>query len=280
MKEETFDELASQLEEQISKSEKTEEAPVQEEKSEQGLLKALMTTAKDYLGKAQTSDLKAEKDRRGSLTESSDDPAKTPKKSGAGYEDSSKYEARKGHGKDDDEDEDDDVPAFMKKKAKKKAMKKSIETEDEESEDSEEVIDVTETVEELQKSVARLEEGVAVFGDLLAEVADPRRDKAMATVMKSLSHIIEKQNKLEKSLGEVQPLMKALAQMPGAPKMVGVQANLKKSVETTEGAETQTVLSKEDKDRLMKAAIEGKISTNEMKKAIATNDASLLEKIK
>jgi len=283
MKEENFDELASELEQKLGqqKEETPASAPAEEPKNDAGLMKALMVAAKDYFGKAQSSDLKAEKDKRGSLIDSSDDPAKSPKKSGAGYPDSSKYEARKGHEDEDEDEEEEEMPKHFKKKSHKKKMKKSYDEVDENEEGEEgedEVIDATEVLEDLQKSVQLIEEGMATFGELLTAMADPRREKNEALILKALTSIIDRQDKIEKSLAEVQPLVKAMSSLPGVPK--AVQSMTLNKSETTEGTGEQSGLSPEDKNRLFNAAVKGKISKSEMKKAIDTNDASILQKIK
>lgn len=287
---------SQELEASIADDQETEQQEETEKDLGKAIVKAIKDTAAPFLAKAQTSTLSAEKDRRGSLTESGKDPAASPKKSGKGYEDSSVYEARKGEDMDDDGDDDeDDAP---KKKAKKKfdfskmkKMKKSVEVEEEDdsSDEDEEMLDATEVVAELHdnvesisKSVDRLEEGMAVFGELLAEQADPRRDVLLANLAKAVTHIITEQKEIKKSLSGVNDLMKAVSSMPGVPKIAGVQMVVNKNdLNKSEGeSETDGVMSSEDKNRLFQAAVQGKISTTEMKKAIQTNDLTILQKIK
>lgn len=189
--EQTDDILAKasqELEESIQQDQETETAAETHQTIGEAIVKAVKDAAAPFLSKAQTSTLSAEKDRRGSLTESKSDPAATPKKSGKGYEDSSVYEARKGEDMDEDDDSDDDKKSSKKSKkknpffSKMKKMKKGYdeETEEDDSDDeSEDMFDATEVVAELgenvesiSKSVQTLEEGMAVFGELLGEMAD------------------------------------------------------------------------------------------------------------
>lgn len=285
--------------EELEKSIKEENAEKQIPSETQDLGKAIVKGITDavapLLEKAHkgspTSDLSAESDKRGTLLESGKDPAETPKKSGGGYGDSKSYTAEKAsedYNDDDmDEDDDDSKPSYFKKK-KKKAKKKFSKSEDwaddEDSDDDDdgvydasEFIDgVSEAVDDLGKSSQRLEDGIAVFGELLAELADPRRDKLQIALAKSLTYLTEKVSKLEKSIQEGNDLMKAVSQLPGVPKIAGM--HLMKSEGQVEGNSGGIQVSKEDRDRLFKAACERRISTSEMKNAIATGDMSCLKK--
>lgn len=286
---------SQELEESITEDQETEAQEEAEKDLGSAIVKAIKTAAAPFLEKAQTSNLSAEKDRRGTLTESGSDPAASPKKSGKGYEDSSKYEARKGEDMDDDGDEDDDSSKKKKKFpfGKMKKMKKSAELEDtddsdDEDFDDEEMYDATEVVAELgknvtqiNKSIDRLEEGMAVFGELLAEQADPRRDVLLTNLAKAVVHIVEQQKEMKKALTGVNDLMKAVATMPGVPKIAGLQMMVNKGdLAKSEGEDVNEELSKEDKDRLFQAAARKQISTAEMSKAMRTRDLSVLDKVK
>ena len=254
------------------------------------IVQAISDGVKSVLAKAggPTTDLPADKDKRGSLLEAGSDPAKSPKKSGKGYDDSSKYEARKGHDmgeEDEDGDEDDkDMPAFFKKKGKKKMikkMKKSYSDEELESEEGEEsdvdatefMNDLGEAVEHLHKSVSSIEEGVAVFGELLAEMADTRRDKLLVNMAKGINLLITENKELKKSMNKHETMMKSISNLPGMPKVVGTHFAAQEAA-TTEGESAQ--VSTADRDRLFQLAVAKKITTGEMQKAIRTGDMSVL----
>jgi hypothetical protein len=304
------DDILEKATQELEESMVEEEAQAETAKGEQDLgkaiIKAVRNAAAPFLSKAQTSDLSAEKDRRGSLTESNKDPATTPKSSSSGYPDSTRYEARKGEDLDDDGDEDgdedeDDKKSKRHKKGKKanpfmskmKKMKKGHEDEedsdDTDVEGDDEMFDATEVVAELgenvaeiNKSVDRLEEGMAVFGELLGEMADPRRDKLLVNLAKAVTHIISEQKEMKKSLSGVNDLMKAVSTMPGVPKIAGLQmiANKTDLAKGEGDVEDRGELSQENKDRLFAAAVARKISTKEMSKAMQTHDLSILERVK
>lgn len=248
----------------------------------EGLAKAVLNAAKDFLTKGKGTDLLAEEDKRGDLTTASADPAKTPKKSGQGYSDSSKYESRKGEDmdeEDEDEDEDEDkMPAFFKKKGKKKAMKKSFEVE--EDEDGE--VDATELVEGIAeqlnyvtKSLHMIQEGLGIFGDVLCDQADPSKDRLLVELAKAVSHIVTEQKEMKKSLAEQVTLFKAIAHAPNSPRIAGFN-NLMEGF----APEKSSQISKADHDALFQLAIKKSISTEEMKKAVRTGDVSILDKFR
>lgn len=278
MKDDLLDTAAAELENSIKEDEQS--AKVEPKDLGKAIVEGVQTAVKDFLAKgkgAQTSDLSAEKDKRGELTGSGKDPAESPKKSGQGYSDSSGYEARKGDDSDDDDDDSDDVPAFFKKKKKGKKVKKSDDVEDDSDEDSDdEAYDATEFVEEMgdavnhmNKSINRLEEGLAVFGELLAEVADARRDKLMVNMAKALTHIVEEQKEIKKSLVAHSTMMKSIAQLPGMPRVAGLFNQAQGTEEVTTSSEgAGTKLSKATHDRLWQMAVQRKITSEEMKKAI------------
>lgn len=285
-----FESASQELEKSIQEDEKAQPTDLGQQ-----LIKSVTNAVQDFLAKGkggQPSELSAEKDKRGSLTESGKDPAESPKKSGKGYDDSTKYEARKGEDM-DDEDDEDDKPSFFKKKKKKKVKKmyKSYDEQDEdtsdEDESADEALDATEFVEELgdavehiNKSVGRLEDGMAVFGELLAEMADPRRDKVLVSLAKAVSHLVQEQKEIKKSLVAHQTLVKAIAQMPGVPRVAGLQLVAQEAEAASVGGAEPKQISQADKDRLFRAAVQKQISTEEMNKAIRTGDLSVLEKVK
>ncbi len=294
MKTSAFDNASRELEDHIAEG---EQKPAQQESASDRIVKALGQVMD--LVKGQTSDLSAEKDRRGALTGAADDPAKSPKKSGGDYPDSSKYEARKGHGKDDDDDDDDDKDGklnFFKKKKSKKVKKAEEEEEEEEELNSDPEADVVDAthfmksvraeIKDLRKTVQEISEGVAVFGELLTGVADPKKDKLLLTMSQAIGHVIKRQDAFEKSL---EPIAKAL-KVPGNPRAAGKQDDLlhkaKPAAEagngettTDEGGEANP-LTQTEKDRLFKACNLRQISSQEMQKAINTNDRSIFERIK
>ena len=276
----------------------------QQEKQEKDLgasiVKAIKDTAAEYFGKAQTTDLKAENDRRGSLTESSQDPAKTAKKTGKEYHDSSKYETRKGDDCDDDMDGDDledkkkskkkmSKMAYMNKMKKMGKMKKSRHGYDDENEGEEfeeSALDATEfveamgeSVEEIEKSMDRMEEGMAVFGELLGEMSDPKRDKLIVNIAKGIGFLVDQMKDLNKSVSAQNDLVKSISQLPGAPRIAGLPAQTVNNDEIKKGEEGDT-LTKGEKDRIFQLATSRRISMDEYRNAIRNNDASILEKVK
>ena len=275
MENSVFEAAASQLEKSIKPD-------VQPSKEAESLKDVLLKAATDFLNKGkggQGTDLEADKDKRGSLIEAGKDPAEHPVKSGQGYKDSSKYEARKGDDEDDMDDEDEDEKESMFKKKKKK-MKKKMDKSGDEDESEDEVVDATEFVEDLgdavdhiNKSVERLEAGMVAFGDLLVDMADPRREKLLVTMAKAISHVIEKQDKIEKSLSQFADLKKAMKE-PSAPKVAGQTI-------VVEGTENKgSILKSEDKNRLFQLASKSKISMEEYKNAVKTGDISILDRFK
>lgn len=289
MEKQELEKLQADLEKSISKDEKPTADGDSKESLEKGLATHLMAAAKDFIAKASgavTSDLPAEKDKRGELTTSGKDPAESPVKSGQGYKDSSKYEARKGDDEDeDDEDDKDEMPSFFKKKAKKK-MKKSEDESEEEEEDSE--VDATEFLEQmggavdhLGKSVRELEEGMAVFGELLSEIADPRRDNLNATMAKALAHLVTEVKDIKKSLAAHESVMKSISTMPGAPRVAAMHvAATETETAPSAPAARGMKLEKSMKDRLWRLTAERKISVDEYKHACATGDVSILDRVK
>lgn len=237
------------------------------------------------------SDMSADKDRRGTLTSTKDDPAKTPKKSGQGYKDSSVHTAEKG---DDEHCDDDDTPAYFKKKgkkAKKAAKKADDEHNDDDDESSEDGLDADEFVEGMEKAIGdlrkgnrNLEEGLATFGELLSDMADPRKDKLLVTMAKGISHIVDRLGKLEKSVAEQGDLAKSIAKMPGMPRIAGLALAKSESAETAQATGTEgrggmaETITDGDRERLFKAVVEKRISKAEHGNALRTGDLKCLEK--
>lgn len=272
-----FEAAAAELENSIAPKQSAEESSDPAVTFMKGFKELVSSFAKAKGGPG--SDLSAEKDKRGTLTEAGKDPAETPAKSGEGYKDSSKYETRKGEDMEDegDEEESDEVPSFFKKKKKKKAMKKSeeaSESEDEELSDAEEFMEGLENgIDHLAKSCGKIEEGVAVFGELVAELADPRRDKLLIGLAKAMNLLVTETREIKKSLEANQSIIKSIATMPGMPKVVGAQLQ---KAEQEQGLKKS--LSGQDRDRLFKAASKGVISKEEYNQALQTGDMSCLEK--
>ena len=284
----TFEVAADDLEKSIKED-------VENQELGKSLKDALLKTTTEFLAKGKgaiTSDLSAEKDKRGELTGSSKDPAESPKKSGEGYKDSSIYEARKAAENDDDDNDDndeDDMPSFFKKKHKKskKVVKKSIDEDELELEDDEDdsdmdatgfIEDLGEAVDGINKSISHLTEGVAVFGELVAEMADPRRDNMLVNMAKAITHLVDENKQIKKSLEAHNSLMKSMVNLPGMPKIAGNQ-ELAKSV----GAEApvqSAVLSKSVRDKLFAARMTGKLSAEDHQAALQSGDATeILKKL-
>ena len=277
-----FETLAADLEKSIQTTEKSDEP--------KDLAAVLTKAARDFLAKGSGSDLQAEADKRGTLLVAGKDPAESPKKSGDGYKDSSKYEARKGEKEEcDDEDDDDKMPAFFKKKKKgKKAVKKASaeEVEETEDDDDQDAVDATEFMEGVEKSITflmeqnkELSKGLACFGELLADLADPRKDKVLVSMAKAISFLVEGHKTLSKSVEGHSTLMKAISTMPGVPRVAGLQTVVT-DADADAAAPQGKTLSKSQKDRLFQLAVQKKISHEEMKKAVQTGDATILEQFK
>lgn len=230
---------------------------------------------------AQTTDLSQDKAPKSkTVTEVEPDPAEHPVKSGRGYKDTKPY-----IGKGDEED-DDDKPNFF---GKKKKVKKSAEEDDDE-------VDVTEftgemakainylidEVAELRKSQAELLEGSGIFGQVLHEVAanDPRRDNLSVNVAKALSFVVNEVKEIKKGLSTQADLFKSVAEMPGVPRAAGI-ALIKSEHDGAAGAgvDAGQAVSKGDRSRLYKAAVEKKITMDEYKDALAKGDTSILARI-
>jgi hypothetical protein len=232
------------------------------------------------------------------VTDDEEDPAETPKKSGQGYKDTRPYVGKFGKGDDDHDDDDDgdedEKPSFFGKKAKKghkKPMKKS----DDEEGDLEDVTEfmgemakavnwLVGEVAELRKGQSELTEGTGIFGEVLHQVAenDPRRDTMLINMAKALSFVVGEVKDLRKSVGEQRDLVKAVAEMPGAPRVAGL-ALLKAEADGAGAAgvaDGGDKLSKGDRGRLFQAAVKKSITTDEYKHALKTGDVSVLAKVK
>jgi len=257
-----------------------------------GIKNAMVDLAKGKGGP--TTDLKADADKRGTLTDSGKDPAESPKKSGEGYKDSRGYEARKGSkhsssGKKSSSGKHSSsgMPSFFKKKKKKHSSSGKVAKG---SEHEEEAIDGTEFIEELgdavdhiNKSVMKLEEGLACFGELLATLADPRKDKVNIAMSKAIVHLVSENKEIKKSLASQNALMKAISQMPGVPRVAGLQTVVDTAADTAAAAAEKgdgKQLTKAQRDRIFQLAVHKKITTEEMNKAIKTGDASILDGFK
>jgi len=290
MSDDLFENAANELEKSMKEEEQS--TPPSAETLAKAIRKGITDAVAPLLKGGPTSDMSAEADKRGTLTDTSSDPAEKPKKSGGGYPDSKSYTSKKGDddfNDDDDDGDDDDTPSFFKKKKKRKGKKackgdedynddRYYEDDDDDAYDASEFIDgMSKAVDHLSKSNNRLEEGLSVFGELLSELADPRRDKLAVNMAKAMTHIVDRVTKLEKAITEQNDLVKSMARMPGAPKIAGAtQLNLIKGEEESEDATPK--VSQEDRDRLFKAAVEGRISQAERRNAVVTGDLSCLKK--
>jgi len=282
-----FEKAAAELESSI----KTEESSVSDPQPQdigKAIVKGITDAVSDLVKAGKKgSDLSAEDDKRGTLTDTEEDPARHPSSSGKGYPDSKGYTSRKAddeHDDDDDEDDDDDdsdeggheVNPFKKKKG----CKKGDESHDE---DDDGVVEVTPFLKGIEKSLKNLgkhseylEKGLAIFGELLSEMSDPSRDKLAVAMAKGITFLTDKVAKLEKSVEQHNSLMKSIAQMPGMPKVAGVANALAKSEEAAPAAKISDI----ERDRLFKAASHRKISTAEFQNALKTGDVACLKDVK
>lgn len=282
-----FEQIAADLEKSIKTDETTElsAAEVQEFlKDPANVRKALALGAKE-LAKAKgaiTTDLSQEKAPKSkTVTETEDDPAETPVKSGKGYKDTRPYV-----GKGDDGDGDDDKdgkPSFFGKK--KKAVKKG-----DEQADADDDVDVTELVQELvahngemakainwlvdqvdglRKSQETLVEGSGIFGQVLSEVAenDPRRDTLLINMGKAINKAMGELADIKKSVASQHDLVKAVTELPGAPRAAGL-ALIKAEAEGGAAAAGGNKLSKSETQQLYGLATSKKITTGEYREAL------------
>lgn len=279
----------------------TQSASVDTSLTPESIRKAIVDGVKSVLAKANgapRSDMTLDaKGRSGTeVIKEEDDPAKTPKKSGQGYPDSSKYVAKGDESADDDDDDDDsddddsDMPAFFQKKGKGKKkppfVKKSFdEVDDEDAVDATEFIQaVGSTIHKLEKSVSELRKGITTFGELLAEVADPRRDRLAVSNSNGLAYLINEVKEIKKSLATQDGMMKSIAQLPGAPRVAGAAFVPQQQPESSQ-AEIQTsepdalgrVLSPDQRNALWKARQENRITESEWKRA-KRGDTSIIAK--
>jgi hypothetical protein len=282
----------------------TQPASVETALTPESIRKAIVDGVKSVLAKANgapRSDMTLDAKGRsgGEVISTEDDPAKTPKKAGQGYKDSSAYTAKGDESADDDDDDDDDdsddddsdMPAFFQKKGKGKKkppfVKKSFdEVEDEDAVDATEFIQaVGSTIHKLEKSVSELRKGITTFGELLAEVADPRRDRLAVSNSNGLAYLINEVKEIKKSLATQDGMMKSIAQLPGAPRVAGAsfvpqqqQAESSQSeVHTSEPDALGRVLSPDQRNALWKARQENRITESEWKRA-KRGDTSIIAK--
>jgi hypothetical protein len=269
----------------------------------ESIRKAIVDGVKSVLAKANgapRSDMTLDAKGRsgGEVISTEDDPAKTPKKAGQGYKDSSAYTAKGDESADDDDDSDDDddddseMPDFFKRGAKSKGKKKPPfvkksfdDDEDEEAVDATEFIQaVGSTIHKLEKSVSELRKGITTFGELLAEVADPRRDRLAVSNSNGLAYLINEVKEIKKSLATQDGMMKSIAQLPGAPRVAGASFVPQQQAESSQ-AEVHTsepdalgrVLSPDQRNALWKARQENRITESEWKRA-KRGDASIIAK--
>lgn len=283
-----FEKAAAELENAI-KTEETHVADPQPQDIGKAIVKGI-TDAVSSLVKAgkKGEGLSADNDKRGTLTETEEDPAKKPSSSTKGYPDSKGYSSRKAddeHDDDEDEDEhdddgddDSDEGGHEVNPFKKKGCKKC-----DKSHDDDAVVEVTPFLKGIEKSIKKLsdrsvylEKGMAIFGELLSEMSDPSRDKLAVAMAKGITFLTDKITKLEKSVEQQNSLVKSIAQMPGMPKVAGIAQSLQKSEESTVAPKISDI----ERDRLFKAASHRKISTAEFNQALKTGDLACLKDVK
>lgn len=269
----------------------------------ESIRKAIVDGVKSALAKANgspRSDMTLDaKGRSGSeVISNEDDPAKTPKKSGQGYKDSSAYTAKGDEcaddddDSDDDDDGDDDMPDFFKRGAKSKGKKPPFVKKSFDDAEDEDAIDATEfiqavgsTVHKLEKSIAELRKGVATFGELLAEVADPRRDRLAVSNSNGLAYVINEIKEIKKSLQTQNSLVKSIASLPGMPRVAGgsfpviadVGAAPQAEPQVTEPDSLGRVLTADQRNALWKARQDDRITESEWKRA-KRGDTSIIAK--
>jgi hypothetical protein len=272
-----FDELSQELESSISDAPASETDAVAKAKKK-GRNQSDLTA--DQVSGAGVDD----------IIDEDDDPAEKPVKSGGNYPDTKKYikkasKCAEPDGDEDDDDEDDDdeddddeddkKPAFFGKKNVKKAVSETEE------------VDATEfmtnlgnavdylggQVQTLTKSMKMLMKGQAIFGNIVADLADPRKDKLQETMAKALVFLVKENKDLKKSVINNNDLMKSVSKMPGVPFMAGmVNPNTGETLQ--KGAE----LSKADADALQSAVLSNKITKSQWLQARHTGDLSCLKK--
>jgi hypothetical protein len=216
------------------------------------------------------------------LLDEEDDPAENPVKSGGNYPDTKKY-VKKASNCDDDNDSDDDEdeddkPAFFGKKNVKKAM-----LVDEEVDATEFMKNLGEAVdflggrmERIAKSMNMLMKGQAIFGNIVADLADPRKDKLQETMAKALMFLVNENKEIKKSMVVSCDLMKSVQKMPGVPFMAGmINPNSGDTV-----AKSESTLTKADADLLQKAVLKGEITKAQWLQARHTGDLSCVTGVK
>jgi len=275
-----FEQLSAELEQTINEPESEDE----------GLQKAVVSAARDYLNKGKKkgrnpSDLSAD-DVSGDpedIIDPEDDPAEDPVHSGGKYPNVKKYVKKAAKCDDDDEDDDDedDKPSFFKKK-----MKKSVQVEEDENTE----VDATEFMESMgeavgdlgarlsrmEKSLSHMMKGQAIFGELVADLADPRRDALNETVAKAMTYLVRQNKELAKAIGTHADVMKSIQQMPGVPRVAGMVATQENKTDELVKSE-KPEMTKADTDRLFKAVNGGQISMDQYRQAKATGDLSCLK---
>lgn len=259
---------------------------------------------------AQTTDLSQEKKvKDDNVTDDEDEGDEGPKAvpSGKGYKDTRPYVGKMGKGEscdDDDGDGDEGKPSFFGKKKGKGKMDKGAKVKKSDDDDGDdELVDVTEQIAQmaehnesvakclnflvdkvckLEKSQDELTEGSAIFGQVLHQVAenDPRRDNLTVTMAKALHKALGELSDLKKSLGESRDLMKSVATMPGAPRVAGLAlAKAEADAASVDPGVKGPEISKGDKSRLYKAAVQKDITFDEYTHAVKTGDVSVLTKV-
>lgn len=289
---------ASELEASIRKDEKQAESA---EDFGTALAKSIKGVVNEFFGKsAEAKPIEKVKDAK--LTDAEDETDMSARAADSGV-DSAAYDkdrkpsykksTKKGEECDEEEDDDDDdKPSFfekMKSKKKEKAYKghgKKMKKSEEAVEEDDEVIDATEALDnmqqgmvELHKSISDLEEGMAVFGELVTELTNPSRDKLLGQIAKGMAFLIEEHKELKKSVADVNTLAKSL-QTAGMPRIAGHTLPAPKDdLSKSENPTGKTTLSKGEQDRLFAAAAKGQITREEFNHALRSNDTSILKAV-
>lgn len=305
-----FEKIAADLEKSIKIDETAAPLSVEAQellKDPANVRKALLLGAKE-LAKAKgamPTDLKQEKAvKDDEVTDTEADPAEHPVKSGKGYKDSRPYVGKmgKGEGCDDDDagDDEDDKPNFFGKKKGKGKMDKGAKVKKSEADDGDDdLVDVTEHMEsmekavnfligenaELKKSMSELTEGTGIFGQVLHQIAenDPRRDNLIVNMAKAIAFVVGEIKDLRKGVSLTSDMMKAVTELPGAPRAAGLSL-LKSDIDGAAaagvigGGNSGKSLSEGDRQRLWQAAMAKSITKDEYRTALATGDAGVLQK--
>ena len=193
--------------------------------------------------------------------EDQDDPAEDAKPSGRGYPDTRPYVKHNEKKYTHRMKKGNEVPEYFD------------EDDDEYIEKGESDIDATDFLMELNDKVDSLQKGLAIIGELVAEVADPKMATMQLRMAKALAVVTTKIGTIEKALTESATLQKAAEQTPGTPKIAGINF-------AQAGGDTmaKSDLSEDDRNKLFKARMGKEISANEYRDALQSRDTTILSK--